>query len=75
VTIATADPDAMASRWAAFLDIPHSSGDRLRLGRETIAFVADASRNEGLVAVDFSAAHEHRVGECHLVAGTEFRIV
>jgi hypothetical protein len=75
VTIAAADPDAMASRWAAFLGIPHSSGDRLRLGRETIAFVAAASRREGLVAVDFSASDEHRVGECHMVAGTEFRIV
>jgi len=75
VTIAAADPDAMASRWAAFLGIPHPSGDLLRLGRETIAFVAAASRREGLVAVDFSASDEHRVGECHMVAGTEFRIV
>jgi len=75
VRIATADPDAMASRWAVFLGIPPSSGARLRLGRETIEFVAAASGRDGLVAVDVSASDQHRVGECHMIAGTEFRIV
>jgi hypothetical protein len=74
VRIATADPDATASRWAAFLGVPQSAGDRLRLGRGTIEFVAAASRSEGLVAVDL-CAHEDRVGECHTIAGTEFRTV
>ena len=75
IAAAAADPDAMASRWAAFLGIPHSAGGRLRLGRGTIEFVAAASGSEGLVAVDLCASHERRVGECHTIAGTEFRIV
>jgi hypothetical protein len=76
VRIATADPDATASRWAAFLGIPRCAGDHfVRLDRGTIEFVAAASGGEGLVAVDLCAAHEHRVGECHTIAGTEFRIV
>jgi Glyoxalase-like domain len=75
VRIASADPDAMASRWAAFLGIPHSAGDRVRLGGGTIEFVAAASGREGLVAIEFCASHAHRVGECHIIAGTEFRTV
>jgi hypothetical protein len=75
VRIATADPAAMASRWAVVLGFPHTFGARLDLGRETVEFVAAASGSDGLVAVDFYAADEHRVGECHMIAGTEFRTV
>jgi hypothetical protein len=75
VRIATADPEAMARRWAMVLGIPHTGGVRLDLGRGTVEFVAAAPGSDGLVAVDFYAADEHRVGECHMIAGTEFRTV
>jgi hypothetical protein len=75
VRIATADPDAMASRWAVFLGIPHSSGVRLRVGRGIIEFVPAGSGSDGLVAVDLYASDDHRVGERHMIAGTEFRMV
>jgi hypothetical protein len=65
----------MASRWAEFLGFPHSGGVRLALGRETVEFVAAGSGSDGLVAVDLSTSDERRVGECHLIAGTEFRMV
>jgi hypothetical protein len=75
VRIATPDPAATASRWAAVLGTPHAFGVRLDLGRESVEFVAAASASDGLVAVDFYAADEHRMGESHLIAGTEFRTV
>ncbi len=75
VTIATADPTAMAGRWAQLLDVPHSSGAGLPLRRGTVEFVPAAPGRDGLVAVDLYAAEEQRVGECHVIAGTEFRLV
>ena len=75
VRIATADPAAMASRWAGVLGIPHGFGVRLDLGVESVEFVAAAPGGDGLIAVDFYAADEQRVGECHMIAGTEFRTV
>ena len=75
VRIATVDPATMASRWAEFLGVPHLGGVRLALGRETVEFVAAGSGIDGLVAVDLSTSDEQRVGECHLIAGTEFRMV
>jgi hypothetical protein len=75
VSVAAADPMAMASRWAQLLDVPGSSGVGLHLQQGTIEFVPTASGSEGLVAVDLYAAEEQRVGECHMIAGTEFRLV
>ena len=75
VRIATADPTAMASRWAQLLDVPVSSGVGLHLRRGTIEFLPAASGSDGLAAVDLCAAEEQRVGECHIIAGTEFRLV
>jgi hypothetical protein len=75
VRIATTDPVAMASRWAQLLDVPGPSGVGLPLGRGTVGFVPAAPGSDGLVAVDLTAASEERVGECHMIAGTEFRLV
>jgi Glyoxalase-like domain len=75
VRIATSDPIALASRWATFLDIPHSSGVELRLNQGTIEFVPAASGCDGLAGVDVFTSEETRVGECHTIAGTDFQIV
>lgn len=75
VTIATADPTAMSRRWAQLLDVPRSSAAALTLRRGTVEFVPAAPGSDGLVAVDLTAAEEQRVGECHMIAGTEFRLV
>jgi hypothetical protein len=75
VRIATDDPDAMAGRWAAFLDMPYSSGTRLQLQQGAIDFVSSAHGKEGLLAVDVMAKEGGRVGERHTIAGTEFELV
>jgi hypothetical protein len=74
VRIATTDSATLASRWAAFLDVPHSSPVVVRLNEGSIEFVSAASGNDGLAGVDLTS-EETRVGECHTIAGTEFRIV
>jgi hypothetical protein len=75
VRIATAGPMAMASRWAQLLHVPDRAGVGLHLGKGTIEFVPSAPGTEGLAAVDLCTAEEQRVGECHIIAGTEFRLV
>jgi hypothetical protein len=75
VRIAAPDPMAMARRWAQLLDVPASPGMALHLRQGTIEFVPAAAGSDGLIAVDLYAAEEQRVGECHVIAGTEFRLV
>ena len=75
VRIATSDPVAMANRWATFLGVPYSSGAKLRLHQGSIEFVPAALGSDGLAAVDLLTAEKSRGGECHMIAGTEFRIV
>jgi hypothetical protein len=47
----------------------------LHLREGTIEFVPAVSGSDGLVAIDLYAAEEQRAGECHMTAGTEFRLV
>jgi hypothetical protein len=75
VRIATADPTAMASRWAAFLDLPSSAGATLQLSQGIIEFVPSTSRSDGLVGISLAMSGGARVGERSTIAGTEFRIV
>jgi len=75
VRIATADPVAMANRWAALLGVPSSSGGTLHLSQGTIKFVPVTSGIDGLIAVDLTSSEEGRLGECHTIAGTQFQIV
>jgi glyoxalase-like protein len=56
VTLAAADPDRLASRWAAVLGLSASRGREIALDRGSIRFVGANGHPEGIVAVGLAAA-------------------
>ena len=73
--IAASDPAGMEEPWAELLGLPRVSMVSIALGEGTVTFTASPSGAEGLVAVECSMADDGRVGECHSLGGTTFRVV
>ncbi|MXG92042.1 VOC family protein [Nocardioides flavescens] len=69
--VAVPDPASVVATWAHLLDV-RPDGDRLRLGPTTVTFVEG---DEGLRAVDVTAADPERVGDVVTLSGVGFRFV
>ena len=80
VELRTADPEALATRFAALVDRPCSIGESderiIGLDDGTVRIVAGpVGERDQLVAVEMQAADRSAVGSVHVVAGTEIRLV
>jgi hypothetical protein len=68
VTIAAAEPDVVAARWAGVLDAP-AAGREIRIDGGVIRFVAAEDRTDGVVAVGLDAPDPERVLEAARARG------
>ncbi len=75
VTLAVDDPAAMATTWATVADVDRPTDTTVRLGAETVNFVASDGGPRGLTEVDVIAADPQRVGTETMLCGVRFRFV
>jgi len=86
-TLEAHDPNAMAARWAAVLDLPRRSSAELALDGGALRFAAAGTRGEGLRGIHIEARDRARVlrvarergldasGDTIVVCGTEIALL
>jgi hypothetical protein len=75
VTIAAADPAALADRWSVLLGVAHSDGEITLPDATTVRFVDSHDGRTGPIGFDFRATEPARVGEEVTVANVSMRLV